>query len=263
MGKARKNPVADAQILESYDANRSAYVTARTLGISATTVERVLTKNKIARTGLDDYRKRITRFQGQEADIRGWYDAGETLDQIRVRLGGASDYSIKHAVRRAGGTIRENQLKRVSDSDVAEIRKMNADGMSQMRISIAMGRSQSFVGRAMMIHGIKTLDRRGSVHSQWKGGRSLTQGYIRVWIDHRDPLFAMADSSGYVLEHRLVKARSLGRPLLTSETVHHIDGDRTNNADANLQLRYGRHGKGSALRCLDCGSRNVGSEKLH
>ena len=87
-------------------------------------------------------------------------------------------------------------------------------------------------------------------------------GYVTILLDPSDPLFEMAHRSFYVLEHRLVMARSLGRPLEAYETVHHIDGDKTNNRIENLQLRVGKHGKNEVMVCADCGSHNIKHEAL-
>lgn len=60
-----------------------------------------------------------------------------------------------------------------------------------------------------------------------------------------------------ILEHREVMEGVLGRPLTSDETVHHINGDPLDNRPGNLQVRTGRHGKGVAHACGDCGSRNI------
>jgi HNH endonuclease len=51
-----------------------------------------------------------------------------------------------------------------------------------------------------------------------------------------------------MLEHRFVMQNHLGRPLLRTETVHHKDGNRANNAIENLELKAGNHGKGIDAR---------------
>ena len=103
----------------------------------------------------------------------------------------------------------------------------------------------------------------GAAHGSWKGGRvRCTGGYWRIRLERTDPLYIMSDRSGYVLEHRLVLARYLGRPLTANETVHHINGDGSDNRVENLQLRQGKHGKGVAMQCLDCGSHNVEARPL-
>lgn len=40
----------------------------------------------------------------------------------------------------------------------------------------------------------------------------------------------------WILEHRYVMEKQLGRPLTSDESVHHKDGDRLNNVISNLEL---------------------------
>lgn len=96
---------------------------------------------------------------------------------------------------------------------------------------------------------------KGTASPLWRGGRyTKPDGYVMVSVlDHP---YAQKHH-GYVPEHRLVMEKRLGRFLEPHETVHHVNGVRDDNRDENLQLRSGRHGKGAAYRCLDCGSHNV------
>jgi len=82
--------------------------------------------------------------------------------------------------------------------------------------------------------------RSGSEHPKWKGGVKKTRGYVYVLIPRTDPLFPMAvkryKNQGVVAEHRLVVARSIGRPLRPDEVVHHINGTKDDNRRENLRL---------------------------
>ena len=65
--------------------------------------------------------------------------------------------------------------------------------------------------------------------AKWKGGRVLSQGYIRIYKRRRA-------KNTCIMEHRLVMAEYLGRKLTREEIVHHIDEDRLNNRIENLML---------------------------
>jgi len=75
--------------------------------------------------------------------------------------------------------------------------------------------------------------RKADKHNAWKGGRPKTgMGYIMVYC----PSHPYCNSRGYVLEHRLVMEKHLGRTLLPAEVVHHISGIKTDNRIPNLML---------------------------
>lgn len=140
-------------------------------------------------------------------------------------------------------------------------------GKSQTFIAREFSTAQVVVSRVLRAKGIKPVSRfgsrRGANSNFWKGGRIVTgEGYVAVLISADHPFASMRTRMGYVLEHRLVMASALARPLRPNETVHHVNGDHTDNRAENLQIRHGRHGNGIALVCLDCGSVNVGPKPI-
>lgn len=82
-------------------------------------------------------------------------------------------------------------------------------------------------------------------HGSWKGGRHVNSGgymQIRIPKDHPDyeflepMLFGKDTDRYYILEHRMVMAKHLGRPLERWEHVHHRNGDKTDNRIENLTI---------------------------
>lgn len=122
--------------------------------------------------------------------------------------------------------------------------------------TVGMGRTLLRVGTRMRE---QVRFQEAELHPGWRGGRTLhvASGYVVVKLARDSPYAAMRDAAGGTKEHRLVMAEHLGRPLLRSESVHHINGKRADNRIENLQLRIGAHGPGSAYQCSECGSRKL------
>lgn len=106
-----------------------------------------------------------------------------------------------------------------------------------------------------------------------KSQRFCTKWCSRKWKDEHEPGRERSITvGGYrrirtpdgrrTTEHRYVMEQMLGRRLLSSEQVHHIDGDKLNNAPENLQLRINPHGAGAVYCCANCGSSNLVPKEL-
>lgn len=83
---------------------------------------------------------------------------------------------------------------------------------------------------------------KGKNSGKWKGGKKKTNmGYVLV----KNLAHPIKDSNGYVLEHRLVMEKFLGRYLYPKEVIHHIDNNKENNKISNLMLfsSYAEHKK--------------------
>ena len=93
--------------------------------------------------------------------------------------------------------------------------------------------------RRMQRHGHLDLS-----NNQWPVGsirKANEQGYleIKLRVGHA--------AGNWKLQHRYVMEQSIGRQLLPRETVHHINGDRSDNRTDNLELYSHSHPAGQRV----------------
>ena len=76
-----------------------------------------------------------------------------------------------------------------------------------------------------------------------KNKRVDENGYV-TWFD---PESIHANSHGRVYEHRFVMGEHMGRKLLSEETVHHKNGNRSDNRLSNLEVWNTSQPKGQRI----------------
>lgn len=105
---------------------------------------------------------------------------------------------------------------------------------------IVRGKPVSELCRVCNAKARQYLTKGKSGNPNWKskvGQRYFTQrGYIIQKLDKDDFFYPMADARGWIREHRLIMARTLGRNLHPWEIIHHKNRIKDDNRIENLQL---------------------------
>jgi transposase len=248
--------------VELYSKLGDGHAVAKKLDLSSTTTYRLLNEAGIELSTLPEISARKKKLEGEKAMlVAKEYEEGTSMSKISKKYG-VGQYAIYSAIKDAGieRRPRGQQPRKFKESDEKEIVSLYLnDDLTQEQIASKFNATQSTISKLLRKNGIRASGKsEGDRHGNWNGGKHLTgEGYIISWIPVDDDYASMRTAMGYVLEHRLVMARALGRPLTNTESVHHINGDKTDNDITNLQLRIGKHGKGETYRCADCGSYHV------
>lgn len=150
------------------------------------------------------------------AELKSLWEGGECL-RVLVEKSGLSMSTVRRRLRSAGcDTGSRGSLQGV---DWEEIRNKYLLGASTASLAEAYGLGKVTVYR----HVIDLLPKRRARYA--KNGFVDKAGYALI-----------EDSGTKRKEHIVVMERNLGRKLLGSEKVHHIDTRKTNNALSNLHL---------------------------
>lgn len=169
-------------------------------------------------------------------DIRTWAAEGVLSEEIAQRLGCSGSLVRRlmrqHEIPRSLNVARTSKL----DRHIEAIREWTAQGWRLARIATELGCSKQSVANVMEKHGIARHAQHsnpGALNPSWKGGRYLDDdGYVLIYA----PDHPHADKAGRMREHRLVMETVLGRYLLPTEVVDHIDGNKSHNAPSNLRV---------------------------
>lgn len=109
-------------------------------------------------------------------------------------------------------------------------------GLSTESLKVQYGVNAETIRRVLRRNGVALRHRNASTaRKRVKGARVKDKdGYVHLLVDPGDALYVMTQAWGnipegnarYALEHRVVMARHIGRPLYPWENVHHKNGDR-------------------------------------
>jgi DNA-binding CsgD family transcriptional regulator len=146
---------------------------------------------------------------------------------------------VNHALRRRGvPTPRVGRLNPYSACNVhgEKLLQLCEQGLSLKQMAKIVKTSPRHVLAFLRSKGVtKVFDtaKYGEDHYLWKGRLIDKDGYVLIHVKGHPNA---RKHTNYIFEHRLVMEEHLGRILLPTEVIHHINGQKQDNRIENLQL---------------------------
>lgn len=143
------------------------------------------------------------------------------------------------------GLIGRGEAPAPTAESTAEWQRLYDEAESVSELARRLNRTPNTIGYHLRRHGIavrrtgfkspkSTAPLRGSDNPKWKGGTYRHSGGYIYELAPEHP--AAGRAKGYVLQHRLVMERELGRYLSDDELVHHRNEVKDDNRIENLEL---------------------------
>jgi hypothetical protein len=187
----------------------------------------------------------IEQLKNKEWLKQKYVDENMTAAQIGTLLK-CTKYPVLRALRKHGLGARKHTSRYPQLNNKEWLREQYVtQEKSVKQIALDIDATVGNVHSALTHMGIKTRNpkeaqkikyregRFGEKAAHWKGGRAKGgNGHIYI----HTPAHPYANKQGYVMEHRLVKEKEIGRYLEPQEIVHHIDLNKKNNGSENLHL---------------------------
>lgn len=188
-------------------------------------------------------KRRITRDTLQDRlgiswdELVNWYNARKPLTALCAKHGLAPGRAVIFSRLLSSEGIMTNDPLRGFGFNQKELVKMyTKDKLSMLAIrrKYDLSRNAGTVISAVL----QELGIRESVY-MWRTEATsyeASDGYVRVQVRDCNKHLTDKKYGSYEMEHRLVVAASIGRPLTRNEWVHHINRDKCDNKLSNLMM---------------------------